>query len=114
MIMTSETATEMLIKAPTGIRGFDGLSGGGLPQGRTTLLGGNAGSGKTVFALQTLMNGAREYGEPGIFVAFEENSWRIMANAEKFGWRLPTLHPDKLFFLDAQPSYVMICSGQFD
>jgi circadian clock protein KaiC len=114
MIMTSETATEMLIKAPTGIRGFDGLSGGGLPQGRTTLLGGNAGSGKTVFALQTLMNGAREYGEPGIFVAFEENSRRIMANAEKFGWRLPTLHPDKLFFLDAQPSYDMICSGQFD
>src|SRR3954470_14929810 len=110
--MPDAIPAEVLIKAPTGIRGFDALSGGGLPQGRTTLLGGNAGSGKTVFALQTLMNGAREYGEPGIFIAFEENSRRIMANAEKFGWRLPTLHPDKLFFLDAQPSYDMICSGQ--
>ncbi|PPQ35219.1 circadian clock protein KaiC [Rhodopila globiformis] len=105
--------TETLIKTPTGIRGFDALSGGGLPRGRATLLAGNAGSGKTVFALQTLINGARD-GEPGIFVAFEENSRRILANAGKFDWQVASLEPGQLFFFDAQPNHDMILSGAFD
>ena len=92
-----------LRKAPSGITGFDEITGGGLPRGRTTLLVGGPGSGKTVFALQYLINGARSYGEPGIFVAFEETSERIMANAESFDWKLAQLQRKKLLFtLDAQ------------
>ena len=101
-------------KATTGIRGFDEITGGGLPHGRTTLLEGGPGSGKTIFALQFLVCGARTCKEPGIFVAFEETSKRIMANAEGFGWKLAELQRKKLFFLDAQPEPDLIQSGNFD
>ena len=87
-------------KTPTGIAGFDEITGGGLPQGRTTLLTGGPGSGKTIFALQFLVHGARECGEPGIFVAFEETSGRIVTNAETFGWKLTELQPKPLMFLN--------------
>src|SRR5450631_2737053 len=75
-------------KAPTGIAGFDEITGGGLPRGRTTLLVGGPGSGKTILALQFLVHGAQRCNEPGIFVAFEETSQRILRNAEGFGWNL--------------------------
>jgi circadian clock protein KaiC len=101
-------------KAPTGISGLDEMTGGGLPIGRTSLMVGGPGSGKTIFALQFLAHGAQSCGEPGIFVAFEETSARIMANAQGFGWNLPDLCPDKLFFVDAQPSPELIQSGSFD
>ena len=58
-------------KAPTGIAGLDEITGGGLPRGRTTLLVGGSGSGKTILALQFLVNGVQQRDEPGIFVAFE-------------------------------------------
>ncbi len=103
-----------LRKAATGILGLDDITGGGLPKGRVTLLQGGAGSGKTMLALQTLVNGARNYNEPGIFVAFEENSKRIMANADNFGWDLPSLLGERLFFLDAQPGPDLMRSGSFD
>src|SRR5271165_2676791 len=80
-----------LHKMPTSVEGFDAITGGGLPRNRTSLILGGPGSGKTVFALQTLVNGARQFGEPGIFVAFEENSRHILANAASFGWNLPKL-----------------------
>jgi circadian clock protein KaiC len=103
-----------LKKAPSGITGFDEITGGGLPRGRTTLLLGGPGSGKTVFALQYLVNGARIYGEPGIFVAFEETSKRIMANAESFDWKLGQLQRRKLLFVDAQPKFDLVQTGDFD
>src|ERR1700693_379641 len=101
-------------KAPTGIKGFDEITGGGLPRGRTTLLVGGPGSGKTILALQFLVHGARDCKEPGIFVAFEETSKRIAANAESFGWKLAELRRKKLFFLDAQPTPDLVQSGNFD
>ena len=67
---------DALEKMPTGISGFDDITGG-LPLRRTTLLMGGPGCGKTVFALQILVKGATEQGAPGIFVAFEENARRI-------------------------------------
>jgi circadian clock protein KaiC len=85
-----------------------------LPRGRTTLIEGGAGSGKTVLALQSLVNGALLFNEPGIFVAFEESSKRLIAHAAKFGWDLPSLQRKKLFFLDAQPNPELIRSGGFD
>jgi len=107
-------ANTALRKAPTGIAGFDEISGGGLPHGRTTLVMGGPGSGKTVFSLQFLINGVRDYGDPGIFVAFEETSKRIQANAGGFNWQLAQLPRKKLLFVDAQPKPDLVQSGDFD
>ena len=101
-------------KMPTGIDGFDEITGGGLPRKRTTLLMGTPGSGKTVFALQMLINGARQWGEPGIFVAFEENSRQLIQNASTFGWDLSNLEQERLFCLDARMSPEVIQAGDFD
>jgi len=103
-----------LPKIPTGISGFDELSHGGLPQHRTTLLKGGPGSGKTVFALQSLVNAVRKRQEPGIFVAFEESTSQLIANASSFDWGLPALAKSKLFFLDAKLSPEVVQSGEFD
>lgn len=101
-------------KASTGITGFDEITGGGLPRGRSTLLLGGPGSGKTIFALGFLAHGARNCNEPGIFVAFEETAQRIVSNAESFGWKIEELKDKKLFFLDAQPAPELIQAGSFD
>lgn len=106
--------TAGITKSPTGIRGLDEITGGGLPRGRATLVTGGPGCGKSVLALQTLVHGARERREPGIFVAFEENAKRILANAASFGWDLPALQRKKLFFIDAQPSLDVINTGGAD
>jgi circadian clock protein KaiC len=101
-------------KAPTGIAGFDQITGGGLPRGRTTLIVGGPGCGKTLFALQFLVQGARDLREPGIFVAFEESAQRIVSNANDFGWNLAALQRKKLAFMDAQPKADLIQTGEFD
>src|SRR3954463_9484973 len=104
----------MSVKAATGVPGLDEITGGGLPRGRTTLVVGGPGSGKTILALQFLVNGARDHGEPGIFVAFEETSDRIVANADGFDWDLDQLRKKKLFFLDAQPNPDLVQPGASD
>jgi len=101
-------------KAPTGITGLDEMTGGGLPRGRTTLLVGGSGSGKTILALQFLINGTQLCHEPGIFVAFEETPARIIANAKTFGWNLAELQESSLYFMDAQPPHDLVQSGSFD
>ena len=101
-------------KCTTGIGGFDEITQGGLPQGRTTLLVGGPGSGKTLFALQFLAHGARSCQENGIFVGFEESADRIVANAASFGWQLDRLRPKKLYFIDAQPEPDLVSAGDFD
>jgi circadian clock protein KaiC len=114
MQVVQEPPVKLTFKAPTGITGLDEITGGGLPRGRTTLLVGASGSGKTILALQFLVHGARQQDEPGIFVAFEETPARIVANATTFGWNLPELQERKLFFLDAQPAPDLVQSGTFD
>ncbi len=101
-------------KVLTGIQGFDEITDGGLPRGRTTLVMGGPGCGKTVFALQSLVNCARRKKEAGIFVAFEESARQIVVNAATFGWDLPKLEKKKLFFLNAQLSPDTVKSGEFD
>jgi circadian clock protein KaiC len=101
-----------LKKTPTGMEGFDEITGGGLPLGRTSILMGGPGSGKTVFALQTLINGAHLCGERGIFVAFEENSRSVIADAASFGWDLSD--QDKVLFMDAGMSPDVVQTGRFD
>jgi circadian clock protein KaiC len=101
-------------KMETGIPGFDALSLGGLPRSRISLLKGGPGSGKTMFALQSLVGAARERRQPGIFVAFEERPHQIIANAAGFQWDLPALLKKKLFFMDANLSPDVVQSGEFD
>jgi circadian clock protein KaiC len=103
-----------LTKALTGIQGFDEITDGGIPRHRTTLVLGGAGCGKTVFALQSLVNAAHDTQEAGIFVAFEESTGQIIANARTFGWNLPSLAKKKLFFLDAQLGPDVVKAGEFD
>jgi archaellum biogenesis ATPase FlaH len=104
----------VVTKVLTGIQGFDEVTDGGLPRGRTTLVMGGPGCGKTVFALQSLVTGANRRKEAGIFVAFEEGTRQIVANAATFGWDLPALAKKKLFFLDAQLSPEVVKAGEFD
>ncbi len=103
-----------VVKAATGVPGFDAMTKGVVPEGRTTLVGGGAGSGKTIFALHFLVYGARALKEAGIFVAFEESPARIVDNLQGFGWNIAELVPKKLFFMDVQPTPDLIQSGDFD
>ena len=91
-------------KLRTMIEGFDDLSQGGLPMGRTTLVSGTSGTGKTLFSLQFLYNGIVFFDEPGIFVTFEETPADIIKNTWGLGWDLQkTIDEGKLFILDASP-----------
>ncbi len=78
-------------KSLTGISGFDDLTLGGLPEGRPTLVCGSAGCGKTLFASTFLINGARFYDEPGVFVTFEERPADIVDNVASLGFGLDKL-----------------------
>lgn len=112
--MKNSPAHAPVTKTLTGIHGFDEITQGGLPRARNTLVMGGPGCGKTVFALQALVNGARRAKEAGLFVAFEETTRQIVANAATFGWDLPALEKKKLFFLDAALSPDDVKSGEFD
>ncbi|MEJ7930056.1 circadian clock protein KaiC [Ramlibacter sp. AN1015] len=101
-----------LHKVPTGIAGFDDMTGGGIPAGRTTLVTGGPGTGKTIFALQTLVCGAAG-GEPGIFVVFEESKAGVLENAASFRWDFEGAR-NKLFWYDAQITSDMVLAGEFD
>ena len=93
-------ATRTLQKALTGIQGLDEITGGGLPSGRPTLVSGGAGSGKTMFGLEFLVRGAMEYGEPGVFISFEETIPDLTKNAASLGFHLDRLVADKKLFID--------------
>jgi circadian clock protein KaiC len=83
--MNRVAQTPSVQKTPTGIPGFDFVSDGGIPTGRTALVAGSAGSGKTIFAAQFLAEGIRQHGEKGVFVTFEERPEDIRRNMISFG-----------------------------
>src|ERR1700716_3054368 len=89
-----------LSKAPTGIHGLDEITGGGLPQGRPTLVCGSAGCGKTLMAIEFLVRGATRYGEPGVFMAFEESAEELTQNVRSLGFDLDTLVDEKKLLID--------------
>ncbi len=104
-------------KLPTGIASFDMIAEGGLPQNRTTLVSGTAGSGKTVFAMQFLAAGIRDAGEHGVFVTFEEPPADIRQNMQSFGWDLEVWEGEgRLAIVDAspEPGEEVIESGDYD
>lgn len=87
-------APQGISKSPTGIDGFDDLTLGGVPTGRPTLVCGSAGCGKTLFATTFLVQGARDYAEPGVFVTFEERPGDIVSNVASLGFALDKLVAD--------------------
>jgi circadian clock protein KaiC len=88
-------SSQGISKSPTGIDGFDDLTLGGVPTGRPTLVCGSAGCGKTLFATTFLINGARDYDEPGVFVTFEERPGDIASNVASLGFEINKLVEDK-------------------
>jgi circadian clock protein KaiC len=104
-----------LPKSPTGIVGFDEITDGGLPTGRPTLVCGPPGAGKSLFALQFLVNGINRYAEHGVFLTFEESRDDVVANVGSLGFDLEALERDGRLVVDAltmEPRAVEI--GEFD
>jgi len=89
-----------LTKCPTGIQGLDEITGGGLPQGRPTLVCGSAGCGKTVLAMEFLLRGVLQYNEPGVFMSFEETFEDLAKNFSSFGFDLKDLIARKKLAID--------------
>jgi circadian clock protein KaiC len=87
-------------KSLTGIRGLDEVTMGGLPQGRPTLLCGSAGCGKTLFGMTFLYNGAVEYNEPGVFLAFEEQPGDLIKNVGSLNYDIERLIAEKKLAID--------------
>src|SRR2546428_916266 len=86
-------------KSPTGIKGLDEITLGGLPTGRPTLICGSAGCGKTLFGMEFLVRGV-QFGEAGVCVTFEERVEDVIANVASLGFDLPTLIAAKKLSLD--------------
>lgn len=90
----------LLPKSPTGIEGLDEITEGGLPQGRPTLICGGAGCGKTLLAMEYLVNGAVEFDEPGVFIAFEETREELAMNVASLGFEIEELIAQKKLKVD--------------
>jgi len=118
-VLTSLTAGAVgpnLEKALTGIPGLDQITGGGLPQGRVTLVAGSAGAGKTLLGLNFLVAGARQYGEPGVLMTFEEPAAKVALNVRSLGFDIDELvRTGQLAVLAFQvdPSEI-VAAGEFD
>jgi circadian clock protein KaiC len=105
--------TQQVPKAPSGIEGLDLVLQGGLPRGRTTLVSGGPGAGKSVLSLEFLYRGALA-GEPGILVAFEESPDSIRQNARALGWDLPKLErAGKLAIIHGAVPLDTVVDGEF-
>jgi len=87
-------------KCPSGIKGFDEITGGGLPKGCPTLVAGSAGSGKTLFSMEFLIRGALDHGEPGVYMSFEENAVELAQNVASLGIDLADLSARKKILID--------------
>jgi circadian clock protein KaiC len=96
----TDTAPQGIAKTPTGISGLDELTFGGLPAGRPTLVCGGAGCGKTLLAATFLVKGAVDYGEPGVFMTFEENISDLVKNVASLGYDLESLIARKKIAVD--------------
>jgi circadian clock protein KaiC len=94
------SARGSLPKAPTGIQGLDEITGGGFPRGRPTLVCGGAGCGKTLLAAEFLVRGAMQYGEPGVFLTFEESAQELTQNVSSLGFDLDALVEQKKLLVD--------------
>jgi len=93
-------AAQVLLKSLTGIKGLDEITGGGLPQGRPTLICGGTGCGKTLLSMEFLVRGATQFNEPGIFMSFEEKSEELTTNFASMGFDLNALAAQEKLVLE--------------
>src|ERR1700716_56216 len=113
---TASRTFPQLKKAPSGIAGFDELTGGGLPAGRPTIVCGGPGCRKTMFAMEFLVRGATEFNEPGVLMTFEETSDEMSRNVQSLGFNLSALVGRKKLALDyvhIEPSEIQE-TGEYD
>jgi circadian clock protein KaiC len=96
----AKSIARTLSKARTGIEGLDQITEGGLPLGRPTLVCGGPGCGKTLLAMEFLIRGATQFGEPGVFMAFEETGEELAQNVRSLGFDLDALVAQKKIALD--------------
>jgi len=98
---------EKIRRIPTGIPGMDGIIEGGFEEKSINLIAGSTGTGKTIFAIQFLVNGILKYDEPGIYITFEESKSEIFRDMARFGWDLAKLEDKgKLVFIEYPPEHV--------
>jgi len=97
---TRPALVQSVPKSPTGIQGLDEITGGGLPRGRPTLVCGGPGCGKTILSMEFLINGARQFDEPGVFLSFEESVEDLTANFASLGLDPRPLSARKKLSLD--------------
>jgi circadian clock protein KaiC len=105
-----------LDKSPTGIKGLDDVTSGGLPRGRPSLLCGAAGCGKTLFAMTFLVNGITKYNENGVFMSFEERADDLVTNVASLGYDAAQLVADTRLAIDhvrVEPAEIEE-SGEYD
>src|SRR5579862_5679819 len=88
------TEQEPISKTATGIPGLDQILNGGLPKGRTTLVTGNSGSGKTLLGIEFLVNGIRQHDEHAVLVTFEESAPKVTENVRSLGFDLSNFQDD--------------------
>ncbi|MFH1722851.1 MAG: ATPase domain-containing protein [Candidatus Altiarchaeota archaeon] len=99
--------TEKIKRIPTGIPGFDELIGGGLEKHSSTLLMGGSGCGKSTFAMQYIVSGAKTYDEPGIYINFDETRNEVFSHMANYGWDLEKLeNENKLAFIEQSSQQV--------
>jgi circadian clock protein KaiC len=91
---------EPIEKAPSGISGLDDITGGGLPRGRTTIICGGPGCGKTMVGMEFLVRGAMEFDEPGVLMTFEETPEEMASNVASLGFNIKQLAAENKLFLD--------------
>src|SRR5579864_8272794 len=96
----AERGLRSLPKSPSGIRGLDEITSGGLPRGRPTLVCGSAGCGKTLLGMEFLVRGATEFNEPGVCISFEESAEDLTSNVASLGFDLNALMARKKLAID--------------
>src|SRR4051794_9672913 len=113
---TRPAVSSGLEKASTGIRGFDEITGGGLPRGRASLVTGGPGVGKTLFGLEFLVRGAQDFDEPGVLLAFEESAEELADDVASLGFDLAGLEAGEHLVVDAcrVDATEFVTTGEFD
>jgi circadian clock protein KaiC len=114
--LNGEHLNLQLPKAPTGIAGLDEISNGGLPRGRTTIVCGGPGCGKTMLAMEFLIRGVQEFNEPGVLVTFEETPQEMERNVSSLGFDIKKIVEQKKLYLDfiyVEPSEIQE-TGDYD
>jgi circadian clock protein KaiC len=112
--MLRDDAARAAWTVPSGIAGLDAVLCGGFPRGRTTIVFGGPGSGKTVLAMQYLVNGAAEFGEPGLMITFEESPDALKRNFPSASWPLTDILGNGVQVLDGRLPDEAIEAGEFD